>query len=215
MGSKLAKEKSTNIDDVDIPLLIRMSNDFTTATDLVEQDAVRRGFHPKKKETVLDWLSLKTVSHFNLGTALELMLKLLLLRYGQGYKDRHGLIGLYLAIPKKIQKSLGETFQGSIEGITCSYIAVREKNAQQRRLKNRPISTIRDILEYFDKDMKIDQKRYTWEPAQKRQWRHFIDDPSVFVVFIRRVLKEEVEKINHESRAKPGGTETKKQARQA
>ena len=33
------------------------------------------------------------------------------------------------------------------------------------------------MFEYFDKDMKLDQKRYSWEPAQKRQWRHFIDNP--------------------------------------
>ena len=45
------------------------------------------------------------------------------------------------------------------------------------------------MLEYFDKDMKPDQKYYAWELAQTRQWRHFMDNPSACITFIRCVLE--------------------------
>ena len=62
------------------------------------------------------------------------------------------------------------------------------------------------MLEYFDKDMKLDKKRYLWEPAQKRQWRHCIDNPSAFVTFIRRVLEGVTKDIARKAGKEHGGT---------
>ena len=64
------------------------------------------------------WVSMKTVSHFNLATALELMLKLLLFLNniplkGIPSKQRHLLSKLYDAVPKKYQSQLESTFQAS------------------------------------------------------------------------------------------------------
>ena len=74
--------------------------------------------------------------------------------------------------------------------------------------ENRDLSTLRDFFEYFDKDMKFDQKRYLWEPAQKRQWRHFIDNPSAFVTFICRVLEGVTKDIVRKAGKEHGGTGT-------
>lgn len=63
---------------------------------------------------------------------------------------------------------------------------------------NRPIDTLQNMFKYFDEDVKLSEKRYSWDPAQKRQWRHFIKNPSSFVRFIHRVVAEETEKFNQE-----------------
>ena len=111
------------------------------------------------------------------GTALELMLKLLLSRHGKDDKHIHGLVGRSLALPKEVQESLSATYRDSLQGIKYGLFAVKGKKPQEQRLKNRPISTIRKTLECFDKDVKLDRKRYSWEPAQTRQWRHCIGNP--------------------------------------
>ena len=80
------------------------------------------------------------------------------------------------------------------------------KKPQAPRLKNRSISTRREILECFDKDMKLDQKCYAWEPAQKRQWRHLMDNPSALVTFIRRVLEGVTKNIARQAGKEHGGT---------
>ena len=51
------------------------------------------------------------------GTALELMLKLLLLRNGKDDKHLHGLVGLSLALPKEVQESLSATYRDSLQRI--------------------------------------------------------------------------------------------------
>ena len=208
MGNKLVKEQSPKIDEVDIPLLIRMTHDFAETADVVEKHVVHRSLRSDTQNTVWDWMSMKTVSHFNLGTAFELLLKLLLLRSGRGYTHTHGLTDLYLALPEKVQTYLQATYGKSAGSGTLKLVALTTTPPeQQQRPQDRPIATIRDMLEYFDKDVKLHQKRYSWDPAQKQQWRHFIDNPSVFVKCIHRVLDEETEKFNQEDRVKRGGTE--------
>ena len=208
MGNKLVKEQSPKIDEVDIPLLIRITHDFAEAADVVEKHVIHRSLRSDTQNTVWDWMSMKTVSHFNLGTALELLLKLLLLRSGRGYTHTHGLTDLYLALPEKVQTYLQATYGKSAGSGTLKLVALTTTPPeQQQRPQDRPIATIRDMLEYFDKDVKLHQKRYSWDPAQKQQWRHFIDNPSVFVKCIHRVLDEETEKFNQEDRVKRGGTE--------
>ena len=90
------------------------------------------------------------------------MRKLLLLRNGKDSKHIHGLVGLYRALPKEVQESLGATYRDSLQRNKYGLFAVNGKKPQEQRLKNRPISTIREMLEYFDKDMKLDRKRDSW-----------------------------------------------------
>ena len=56
------------------------------------------------------------------------MLKLLLLRNGKDDKHIHGLVGLYLALPKKVHESLSATERDSLQGIQYGLFAVREKS---------------------------------------------------------------------------------------
>ena len=53
---------------------------------------------------------------------------------------------------------------------------------------NRDISTLRGFLEYFDEDVVLWQKRYSWELVDSGRWRHYLSDISVFVAFINRVM---------------------------
>ncbi len=210
MGNKLVKEQSPKIDEVDIPLLIRMTRDFAATAEVVEHHIVKRGLSSKDGKTVWDWMSMKTAAHFNLGIALELLLKLLLVRRGHGYKPGHWLTGLYRALPKEEQDYLESAHRKSLpRGTYTSTLVALTTNppSQQSQPKNRPVATLQDMLQYFDIDVKLHKKRYAWEPAQRQQWRHFVEDTSVFVAFINKVLDDETEKFNQEDRMKRGGTE--------
>ena len=54
----------------------------------------------------------------------------------------------------------------------------------------RNIYSLRGFLEYLDKDVMIWEKRYTWEHAKKGCWRYYLDDISVFVELIDRVMSD-------------------------
>ena len=53
---------------------------------------------------------------------------------------------------------------------------------------NRDISTIRGFFEYFDEDVILWQKRYSWELVEEGRWRHYLSDTSVFVALVHRVM---------------------------
>ena len=94
-------------------LLYDSIHDFKKTALLVEEEIKRRGIRNDSSDTVPGmngrkhhdmWVSMKAVSHFNLGTALELMLKLLLFLNKVPPKkvpksQRHRLTMLYDAIP--------------------------------------------------------------------------------------------------------------------
>ena len=102
-------------------------HDFKTTAVHVESELARHGIRSDGDDPVAGmkgrthrdmWASMKTVSHFNLATALELMLKLLLFlnnvpleRIPKG--RRHLLTRLHDEIPEKYQKQLESTFQAS------------------------------------------------------------------------------------------------------
>ena len=146
------------------------------------------------------WMSMKTVSHFNLGIALELMLKLLLhlnqitpMDVVQG-KQGHFLTRLHDAIPEKYQKQLELTFQASRAVLPnddelIAFIST-SSSASPQRPQHRDISSVRGLFEYFDEDIKWWQKRYSWELIDKREWRHYLSDISVFVELINRVMRD-------------------------
>ena len=110
-------------------LLYDNIHDFKTTAMHVESEIVRCGICSDSEDPVpgmggrthVDmWVSMKTVSHFNLGTALELMLKLLLCLNNVSLSNvtskprhRHFLSKLHVALPKKFQNQLESTFQAS------------------------------------------------------------------------------------------------------
>lgn len=190
-------------------LLYDNIHDFKTTAIYVESEIRRHGLSTDIDEEVPGmqgrrhrdmWVSMKTVSHFNLGIALELMLKLLLhlnqitpMDVVQG-KQGHFLSRLHDAIPEKYQKQLELTFQASRAVLPNGYELIAfintSSSASPQRPQHRDISSVRGLFEYFDEDMKWWQKRYSWELIDKREWRHYLSDISVFVKLINRVMSD-------------------------
>lgn len=190
-------------------LLYDNIHDFKTTAVHVESEIRRHGIRSDSEEEVpgmkgrkhIDmWVSMKIVSHFNLGIALELMLKLLLylnkidpakLLKGE---ERHFLTQLHNAIPKKYQDQLESTFQASRSELPNGYELIAFINASSptspQPPENRDISSLRGFFEYFDEDMRWWQKRYSWELVDQGYWRHYLSDISVFVELINRVMRD-------------------------
>ena len=50
--------------------------------------------------------------------------------------------------------------------------------------RDRKLNTLRDCLVYMDEDMELWRKRYSWEVASEKQWRHYMDNLDAFLVFL-------------------------------
>ena len=139
------------------------------------------------------WVSMKTVSHFNLGTALELLLKLLLFLNNKPIPHHHFLTKLHKKLPDKYQQQLEDTYQASRSILPAGYkltafINTESPTSVPKTPPNRDISNLRGVFEYFDEDAMLWQKRYSWELVEQKRWRHHISDISVFVELINRVM---------------------------
>lgn len=190
-------------------LLYDNIHDFKTTAMRVESEIKHHGMKRDSEEEVPNmkgrrhcdmWVSMKTVSHFNLGIALELMLKLILYLNKidpteslQG-KERHFLAKLYGELPGKYQDQLESTFQASRSVCPDDYQLITFINtsspASPSPPQNRDISTLCGFFEYFDEDMQWWQKRYSWELIDQKRWRHYLSDISVFVELINRVMRD-------------------------
>ena len=138
------------------------------------------------------WLSMKTVSHFNLGTALELMLKLLLHLNHVPIPHHHRLTELHDKIPGKFQKQLEFVYQASREVCPDGYrlVAFNSDLEEPDHPANRTLSTVRELFVYFDQEVEFGTKRYSWELAESGCWMHYVSDISVFVELIDRVMHD-------------------------
>ena len=189
-------------------LLYDNIHDFKTTAVHIESEIMRHGLNSDTDEEVPGmkgrrhrdmWMSMKTASHFNLGIALELMLKLILrlnrinpADVVQG-KQGHFLTKLQDAIPQKYRDQLESKFQDSRGVILNGYELIAfihtSSSASPQRPMDRDISSLRGLFEYFDEDMKWWQKRYSWELIDKGEWRHYLSDISVLVELINRVMR--------------------------
>ena len=184
-------------------LLYDNIHDFKTTALYVEAEIKRYGIRDDCHDEVSSmkgrthhdmWVSMKTVSHFNLGIALELMLKLLLFLNKKPIPRDHHLVQLHDAIPEKYQKSLESAYQDSRTVMSGGYELIAFLNTASptdtTRPPDRDISTLRGIFEYFDQDLMLWQKRYSWELIENGLLRHYISDISVFAEFINRVMRD-------------------------
>ena len=183
-------------------LLYDNIHDFKTTAALVESEIGRHGIRGDRNTVVPDmkgrrhqetWESMKTVSHFNLATALELMLKLLLFRNNTAVPKRHSLTKLYAALPAPARQRLESTYQESRAVRPGGYELVAFLNtaspSEPERPAARDISTLSGFFEYFDEDVVLWKKRYSWEFVDRGQCRHYLSDIAVFIEFINRVMK--------------------------
>lgn len=184
-------------------LLYDNIHDFKSIAVHVESEIRRHGIRSDSEEAVPGmegrkhydmWVSMKTVSHFNLGIALESMLKLLLFLNKVKIPHHHKLGELHDAIPLKSQKQLEATYQDSRTVLPQGYQLVAFINSATPTVAAAPptrdISSLREFLEYLDEDVMLWQKRYSWELVDKGSWRHYLSDISVFVELIERVMRD-------------------------
>lgn len=179
-------------------------HDFKVTAGLVDSDIGRCGVRSKSTELVPDgsgrthhemWVSMKTVSHFNLGIALELMLKLLVLLNGKAIPTHHELTKLHDDIPGKYQEQLEDVFQECVRIHPNGFSSIAFLNSDSPKplrssLADRDIDSLREFLEYFDQDVMLYLKRYSYELIEQQKWRHYLSDIFVFVELIERVMRD-------------------------
>ena len=177
-------------------------HDFKNAAVHVESEIARYALRSDSDDIVpgtnglthVDmWASMKTVSHFNLGIALELMLKLLLLQNNLPIPRHHCLAKLHKKLPKKCKMQLESTYQASRGHVLPDGHKVVAYNHDKpgRFPPNDPnLWTIKNAFIYFDSDAMFATKRYTWEHVEKGMWHHYISDIEAFVELISRVIRD-------------------------
>ena len=155
------------------------------------------------------WRSMKSVSHFNLGIALELLLKLLYSINGEPIPQGHKLTALQHDLPPLVRQRIESTFQDSQrrfpDGLKRIALLTNPP-PEPPPPENRDLSTLRDFFEYFDEDVKLSLMRYSWEFIEKREWRHYLDDLSLFIEVINKVVTNIGRYIDPGPSAEHGGT---------
>ncbi len=147
------------------------------------------------------WVSYKTVSHFNIGTALELMLKLILHLQSIPWSDipkgqRHSLTRLYDKMPAQhkdwLEIKYRATKRGLPEGLAFLGFVNRSPDAPgpEYSAPSREVYRLRGLLEYLDENAKLWKTRYSWESMLENNWRYYLNDVSVLSELIDRVLSE-------------------------
>ena len=179
--------------------LLDNANDFSHNATNVESEVARLQLQSDSHTIVPDsggrinrdmWISLKTVSHFNLGTSLELMLKLLLLLDDVPFEHKHKLVYLFDQLPEDKQTKLQISFSnllGQSKGITLVGFKNTKSAEVPQSPENRPLSKFRDFLEYFDEDVRLWEKRFSYEDIENDEWRHYLSDITVFTKLVHEV----------------------------
>lgn len=131
--------------------------------------------------------SLKTVSHFNLAIALELLLKYLLRWEGIKVPHEHSLQALFCALPCSHQRTLEATFEqvmpDSLELVSLTYAWHEDVRGEPR---DRWITSLRDFFEFFDGDAELASMRYVYERFDEGELAFYLRDVSPFLDFIER-----------------------------
>lgn len=141
------------------------------------------------------WESLKTASHFNLATSLELSLKCLL--HLVGVAPLKGVAGhclgkLYGQFGDKESPTaarIEDSFREATAEFPFTLVAFLSTDAPKvpEGPDNRKLVTLADFFGYMDEDLALWRKRYSWEHAAGRQWQHYIDDLSAFFAFLDKM----------------------------
>ena len=171
--------------------------DFRHAAVLVESEIRRhdirydsdvsiQGMNGRKHHDA--WVSMKAVSHFNLGTALELLLKLVLVRSRGTAPIYHELAKLYDALSEEDRKQLESKYRTARRETANFALLMFNNPGSKPPPETRNINRLRGFLEYLDRDIMISKKRYSWEQARDGDWRYYLSDITVFVELIDRVM---------------------------
>ena len=194
--------------------------DFANAAILIEREIRCHGLRDDSQDVVPRsngrthhdmWGSMKSVSHFNLGIALELMLKLLLKLNDKDYENIHGLAKLLKKLPSSVQERLESTYQDSRSVLPGGYELVAfitKSSASPQSPLNHDLATLKDFFDYFDEDVRLSTKRYSHELIEQEEWRHYLKDLSVFIELIDRVMGDLGQYATREDETDSGETGT-------
>ena len=205
VGEESMTKKYTNITQMEsLGLLVGNVQDFANASKLMELAIIYYGLREDSYDVVPGtegrthhemWGSMKAVSHFNLGIALELLLKLQTFMNGEAIPQGPELTTLHDDLPQPVQEQLEATFQNIKQGLPGGYElialfthAIIRTVAGIPAPLERELLTLRDFFEYFDQDVKLSVKRYSYEFVEKHQWRHYLSDLTLFIELIRHVI---------------------------
>ncbi|MCY3886401.1 MAG: hypothetical protein OXG19_01655 [Chloroflexi bacterium] len=185
-------------------LLYDNIHDFKTTAMLVEADIGRWGVRHDSDEPVPGakgrqyremWVSMKSVSHFNISISIELLLKMLLILNGIKYEKNHSLVELHDLIPVKYQSQLQMVYADVTRSASGFELVAfinwdTDDSDDLPVLENRDVDTVRGLFKYLDQDLIVSKKRYSWELIGTREWRHYITDLSVLARTIDRVMAD-------------------------
>lgn len=185
-------------------LLYESIHDYKRTAVIVEEEVARLGLRSDSDDIVPDtngprrhsimWASMKGVSHFNLAIALELMLKLLLLAYTDlDIPKHHRLAALYKLLPKKQKELLRVVYVNCQSDFPGDYYLIAIKSSHSQSVPpgpiHAPLSTLEEMLSYFDNHVRLETKRYAWEFLDREQWIEYLSDTSMFSEFISGVMR--------------------------
>ena len=128
------------------------------------------------------WESLQTVSHFNLATSLELTLKALarLDSPQREQRGRHDLSILYNRLLQSTRNRLEAAWAMIDRSAPVEFVGYI--HACQPPGVPGPIgfNSLRDWFVYFDTELQMYTKRYSWENIAKGRYRLYIKDLRLF-----------------------------------
>ena len=113
------------------------------------------------------FLSLKAVSHFNLGIAIELLLKYFLRWEAQHIPRRHPMKDLYAALPRSQQDALEALYQAVMPDTLTENVVTLSPCPKGKAPRGRRIHSLSAFLEYLDTDMGIATMRYVHESSMR------------------------------------------------
>ena len=180
------------IEGVAPELLICNIRDFTGTARSVEQESeiARKGDGPNSVS--LRCVSLKAVSHFNFGIALELLLKLLLLINHGKFPPIHELPVLYGKLPPRVQEELESTYQDKLKGGSYHLVALSKQPPPQQPYRTKqPPKSLKEVFAYFQNDARLCLQRYmSFELTNQGSVLYYVEDLSLFLEFIEDVLAD-------------------------
>ena len=128
------------------------------------------------------WESLQTASHFNLAISLELVLKaLIFLENFRKRRDTHKLSILHDWLIPPTRNRLEAAWAMVDKSTPIELVAyIHAKTPQINKMKHYKFSSLRDWFVYFDTDLQMYTKRYSWENIAQEKHRHYIKDLRLF-----------------------------------
>ena len=136
------------------------------------------------------WLSLKSVSHFNLGISLELMLKFLFACEKRPVSQDHRLARLYSGLSPRTRTRIQRGYGALVlNDLALQAFALGDGPQAPPSPKPRKLDTAHQFFKYFDDDVRLWDKRYEWEKMNTTQWRHYLSDVHPFTQLVDQVMR--------------------------